>query len=71
MSDDMAYLSYLQPKGGDFVNAKPKQTLLGRVASAKEFGEELEPTDHVLIVFPDQPPLDHLHIIVWKPDTGE
>ena len=71
MSDNMAYLSSLQPKEGDSINAKPKQALPGRVASAKESGEELEPTDRVLTVFPKQPPLDRLHIIVRKPDTGE
>ena len=66
----MAYLSSLQPKEGNSINAKPKQTLPGRVASARESGEELEPTDSVLTVFPDQPPLDRLHIVVRKPDTG-
>ena len=70
MSDDMACLSYSQPKEGDSVDAKPKQTLLGHVASARESGDELEPTDRVLTVFPDQLPLDRLHIIVRKPDTG-
>ncbi len=68
---NMAYLSSLQPKEGNSINAKPKQTLPGRVASARESGEELEPTDSVLTVFPDQPPLDRLHIVVRKPDTGE
>ena len=65
------YLSSLQPKEGNFINAKAKQTLSGRVASARKSGEELEPTDSVLTVFLDQPPLDHLHIVVRKPDTGE
>ena len=67
----MAYLSSLQPKEGNSINAKPKQTLPSRVATARESGEELEPTDSVLTVFPDQPPLDRLHIVVRKPDTGE
>ncbi|KAF8218452.1 hypothetical protein L208DRAFT_341792 [Tricholoma matsutake] len=58
-----------KPKEGDSINAKPKQTLHGRVASARESGEELESADSVLTVFPDQPPLDRLHIIVRKPDT--
>ena len=57
----MAYLSSLQPKE---VNLKPKQTLRSRVASARETREELEPMDSVLTVFPDQPPLDRLHIVV-------
>ena len=66
MSEVRQYgLSSLQPKEGDSsINAK-------RFASAKESGEELESTDRVLTVFPDQPPLDRLHIIVRKLDTGE
>jgi hypothetical protein len=47
---------------------KPKQTLPGRVASIKESGEELDSGDAILTVFPKQPPLDCLHIIV---DLGE
>jgi len=73
ISDCMAYLSSFQPKEGTrtFINVKPKQTLSGRVASARESEEELDPTDSVLTVFPVQPPRDHLHIVVRKPDTGE
>jgi hypothetical protein len=71
MPGDMAYSSSLQPKDRSPVNVKPKQTLPGHVASIKESGEELDPTDSVLTVFPEQPSLDHLHIIVRKPDAGE
>ncbi|KAF8241168.1 hypothetical protein L208DRAFT_1229418 [Tricholoma matsutake] len=60
-----------KPNEGNFINAKPKQTLPGWVASARKSREELEPMDSVSTVFPDQPPLDYLHIIVQKPDTGE
>ncbi|KAF8240565.1 hypothetical protein L208DRAFT_1427998 [Tricholoma matsutake] len=60
-----------KPKEGISINLKPKQTLPGRVASIRESGEELDPGDSVLTVFPDQPPLDRLHIIVRKPDAGE
>jgi hypothetical protein len=67
----MAYLSSFQPKGGILINAKPKETLPGRVASARESGEELDAVDSVLTVFPNQPSLDHVHIVVRKPDTGE
>ena len=67
----MAYLSSFQPKEGTFINVKPNQTLSGRVASAMESEEELDPTDSVLTVFPVQPRRDYLHIVVRKPDTGE
>ena len=50
---------------------KPKQTLPGRVASIRESGEELDAGDTILTVFPNQPPLDRLHIIVGKSDTRE
>ena len=71
MSDDMAYLSSLQHKEGNLITAKPKETLLVRVASARKSGEELPPTDSVSTIFPDQPPLNCLHVIVRKPDAGE
>ncbi|KAF8237953.1 hypothetical protein L208DRAFT_1245054 [Tricholoma matsutake] len=60
-----------KPKEGNSIHLKPKQTLPGRVASIRESGEELDPGDSVLTVFPDQPPLDRLHIVVQKQDTGE
>jgi hypothetical protein len=44
---------------------------LESLKSAREFGEELEPMVSVLTVFPDQPPLDRLHIVVRKPDISE
>ena len=50
---------------------KPKQTLPGRVASIWESGEELDPTDSILTVFPEPPSLDRLHIVVRKPGAGE
>ncbi|EDR05746.1 uncharacterized protein LACBIDRAFT_329298 [Laccaria bicolor S238N-H82] len=58
-----------KPKEGNSINTKPKQTLPQRVASARNSGEELDPTDSVLTVFPDQPSLHHIHIIVRKPDA--
>jgi hypothetical protein len=70
-SGNVAYLSSLQPKEGNSIDAKLEQTLTERVVSAKESGEGLEPTDCILTIFPDQPPLDCLHIIVWKLDAGE
>ena len=50
---------------------KPKQALPGRVASIGESGEELDAGDSILTVFPAQLPLDRLHIVARKPDTGE
>src|SRR6266700_1351581 len=40
ISNYMAYLSAFQPKEGTFINVKPKQTLSGRVSSARESEEE-------------------------------
>ncbi|KAF8225505.1 hypothetical protein L208DRAFT_1306035 [Tricholoma matsutake] len=59
------------PKEGNSINLKPKQTLPGHVMSIRESGEELDPGDSILTIFPDQFPLNHLHIVVQKPDTGE
>ncbi|KAF8338646.1 hypothetical protein F5887DRAFT_1235893 [Amanita rubescens] len=66
---DAQILELWKPKEGNSINAKPKQSLPSCVASARESREELDPTDSVLTVFPDQPPLDRLHIVVRKPDT--
>jgi hypothetical protein len=57
-------LAIVPAQDGNLFNVKPKHTLPG---------EELDPTDMVLTVFPEQPPLDRLHIIiiVRKQDTGE
>jgi len=71
MSGDMAYSHSFQPKDEDPINVKPQQTLPGRVVSMRESGEKLDPTDSVLTVFPEQPLLDRLHIVVRIPDTGE
>ena len=70
MSDN-AYSPPFQPKDGNPIHVIPKYAPLGRVASIMEFGEELDPGDTILTIFPKQPPLDRLHIIVRKPDAGE
>jgi hypothetical protein len=67
----VAYSPSFQPTDGNPIKIKPKQTLPGRVASIRESGEELDVGDIILTVFPNQPPLDRLHIIVRKSDTGE
>ena len=53
------------------INVILKSTLPRCVVSARESREELEPVDSILTIFPDQPPLDCLHIIIRKLDTGE
>ena len=67
----IAYSPSFQPEDRNPIDVKPKQTLPERVASVREPEEELDPTDSVLTIFPEQPSLDHLHIVVRIPDTGE
>ncbi|KAF5379727.1 hypothetical protein D9615_005698 [Tricholomella constricta] len=64
-------LELWKPREGNPIISRPKQTLPIRVASARESGEELDPTDSVFTVFRGQPSLDHLHVVVVrKPETG-
>ncbi|KAF8225715.1 hypothetical protein L208DRAFT_1408086 [Tricholoma matsutake] len=57
---------------------KPKDTNpidvnldLASIRSDEQLAEKLTSARPVGYIFPNQPPLDRLHIIVRKPDTGE
>ena len=44
---------------------------LASIRTDEQLAEKLPSTRPVGYIFPNQPPLDRLHIIVGKPDTGE
>jgi hypothetical protein len=44
---------------------------LASIRSDEQQAEKLPSARPVSYIFPNQPPLDRLHIIVRKPDTGE
>ncbi|KAF8221410.1 hypothetical protein L208DRAFT_1415052, partial [Tricholoma matsutake] len=55
---------------------KPKDTNpidvnldLASICSDEQLAEKLTSARPIGYIFPNQPPLDRLHIIVWKPDT--
>jgi hypothetical protein len=67
----VAYSLSFQLTGQKTIERKPKQTLPERVASAKEFWEELDAGDPISDVFPNHAHSGCVDIIVRKPDTRE
>ena len=65
----------LQPNDSSPIIAKPSDTLAERIGSLgdslSKFADKLEPMESLLDIFSNQPPLEHLHIIVEVPATGE
>jgi hypothetical protein len=57
------------------IAAKPADTLTERIKSlgdgVSQFANKLEPTDSLFSIFPNQPPSEHLHVIVKAPATSE
>lgn len=64
-----------QPNDSNPITAKPADTLAARIRSLgdslSQFANKLEPTDSLFSIFPNQPPSEHLHVIVKVPATGE
>jgi hypothetical protein len=64
-----------QPNDSNPIAAKPADTLAERIKSlgdsVSQFANKLEPTDSLFSIFPNQPPSEHLHVIVKVPATGE
>ena len=67
----MTWLSALpfQPNDSNPITAKPADTLAGRIGSS--LSDQLDPTDPIFSIFPNQPPGENVHIIVKVRDTGE
>jgi len=67
--------SPFQPSDSNPITAKPANTLTARIRSLgdslSKFANELEPMDNLFSIFPNQPPSEHIHIIVKAPVTGE
>ena len=54
------------------VGLKPRKTLAARIGDdISPIALELEPSDKIGEIFPEQPPEDNLHIIVEKPAIGK
>ena len=56
------------PRDINAIVAKPADTLVERLRSMgahlSEFAEKLEPTDSLSNIFPTQPPMEHIQIVV-------
>jgi len=69
MPGGMAYSSSFQPKDTHPFDVNLDD--LASIRSDERITEKLPSARSVDYFFPKQPSLDHLHIIVWKPDAGE
>ena len=68
---EVTWLSALpfQPNDSNPITAKPADTLAERIESG--LSDQLDPTDPIFSIFPNQPPGGNVHVIVKVPDTGE
>jgi hypothetical protein len=62
-------LVIFQPKEGNPINVYLDE--LAFIHGDEQLAEKLRSICPVGYIFPKQPPLDYLHIIVQKPDAGE
>ena len=69
---EVTWLSSLhfQPNDSNPITAKPADTLVERIESSG-LSDQLDPTDPIFSIFPNQPPGGSVHVIVKVRDTGE